>query len=347
MKMKKIALASITALLLLNACKQKENKETTQTQQTESTPSKPTTADNTLKSATFDINKIKITDDIEGSFPYFKLPEGYTFTDPNSYYGSGKIKDFDKEFLYNHGIYFPIEGKSFKANIRVDGKFKDKVFSKLELQKSFDDLITKLGGVKINNGEPIKSGEEERLLTVAPNALSDGYLFSCNNFEDVHTYVIRTNEKSVFIQYNLSTEEANLTVIEPQAFENKMDIIPATEIQKQLDEKGKAILYINFDTDKSTLKDDGIKAVAEIAKVLEAEKNLKLSIEGHTDNTGEAKHNKTLSYDRANTVLKNLVSLKIDGNRLKSVGYGADKPLVANDTEENKAKNRRVELVKM
>ncbi len=350
--MKKNRFASMLVVFVVFSCQQNDSKkpETNAGTDTLSTASTaPTEPQNTQSSDTkFDINNIGLTNKFEGSFPYFKLPEGYTFTDPGKYHGKGVVKDVDREYFYNHGIYFPMEGKSFKAIIRVDDeKFKDKTFSKLEVQKSFDDFIGSVGGVKINNGEPVKSGEKDRLKSEAPNAYTDGYLHSCNNYDDVHTYVIRTKDKTVFVQYNLGSEQASMTVLEPKTFENKMSIIPAAEIQKQLDEKGKAVLYINFDTDKATLKPDGKQFVDEIANLLNTNKELKLSIEGHTDNTGDAEHNKKLSEQRATTVLNKLTSIGITPSRLQVKGFGSEKPLVANDTENNKANNRRVELIKI
>ena len=160
--------------------------------------------------------------------------------------------------------------------------------------------------------------------------------------------MIRSPEKTVWVQYNLGDNQAWLTVLEAKAFENKMGIIPTSgEMQKQLDEKGKAVLYINFDTDKATLKDNGKKVVSEIAKLLTNNKNLKLSIQGHTDNTGNATHNQQLSQNRAESVAKELASMGIASARLQSKGFGQDKPIADNSTEDGKAKNRRVELVKL
>ena len=70
-------------------------------------------------------------------------------------------------------------------------------------------------------------------------------------------------------------------------------------------------------------------------------------VEGHTDNTGTDERNKELSEQRANTVMYALAGKGIDISRLKAAGFGSEKPLVSNETDENKAKNRRVELVKM
>jgi outer membrane protein OmpA-like peptidoglycan-associated protein len=84
----------------------------------------------------------------------------------------------------------------------------------------------------------------------------------------------------------------------------------------------------------------------EINKLLTADSALKLSIEGHTDSTGGADHNRQLSTARARAVFGALVGLGVAPSRLSSKGFGPDKPLADNATEEGRAKNRRVELVK-
>ena len=292
----------------------------------------------------FDISTIPVSDKQIGTFPYFKLPPGYEFTDPNKYHGTGEIKDYDKEYFYNHGKYTPAEGKTYKAVIRV---VDNKKFSKLELQKSFDDLINQLGGVKINNSEPIQKEEKDRLEKTDPQAYTNGYLHSCINWEDVNTYIIRTPEKVLWVQYNLGSDDANITVLETKAFKNEMSTVSASEIKRQLDADGKVILYINFDTDAATLTTDGKKEVDEISTVMKDNKDLKLSVEGHTDNTGSVAHNKTLSLQRAQTVVGELVKGNTSPARLHAEGFGSEKPLASNDSEPNKAKNRRVELIKM
>jgi OOP family OmpA-OmpF porin len=74
---------------------------------------------------------------------------------------------------------------------------------------------------------------------------------------------------------------------------------------------------------------------------------LHLTIEGHTDNTGSATGNQTLSEQRAASVRQFLIdTYKIDAARLKSAGFGASKPAASNDTPEGRQTNRRVELVK-
>ena len=135
-------------------------------------------------------------------------------------------------------------------------------------------------------------------------------------------------------------------MVENGELKQDIGIIKSDQIQKDLTEKGKSILHINFDTDKASLKTDGKDAVAEIAKVLKNDKTIKLEINGYTDNSGNDTHNQQLSKDRATTVLNTLVTSGIDKSRLTSNGFGSKNPLTANTTEEGKSKNRRVELVK-
>ena len=336
--MKKIAIASITTLLLFNACKQKENKETTQTQQTESTASKPTTAENTEAIKNFDIEKIPISNKQIGSFPYLSTPDGYEYKYEN------KKNYEEKYFYYNDSLVTKIGGKYFISTIYKKDDNKNE-YEKSFVLKSYEDAIKNLGAVQIYEGTPPDKAQD--LINKGKPAYFEDLNsdFSRNNKQ----FVLKTPNGNIWFELNIHDRDNEIffTVIQEKGFSQTISMLKADEIKSQIDKAGKAVLYINFDTDKATLRDDGIKAVTEIAKVLDSDKNLKLSIEGHTDNTGDAKHNKTLSEERAKTVLNSLTTQKIDRNRLKSAGFGADNPLVANDTEENKAKNRRVELVKI
>lgn len=105
---------------------------------------------------------------------------------------------------------------------------------------------------------------------------------------------------------------------------------------------------IVFDTGKSNLKEgSGSDVVLDQLKqyLTENDKTIAvLRIEGHTDNQGTADANMELSGQRALTIKKWLVSHGIDEKRLLAVGFGQTKPLVANDTEEHRAQNRRTEF---
>lgn len=86
-------------------------------------------------------------------------------------------------------------------------------------------------------------------------------------------------------------------------------------------------------------------ALTDIAKVLAAYPTVKIELQGHTDSRGNAERNKTLSQARADAVRNSLLELSVAPESLTAIGFGADKPIDTNDTEEGRAKNRRTELV--
>jgi len=122
--------------------------------------------------------------------------------------------------------------------------------------------------------------------------------------------------------------------------------VKASDMFDTLNREGHIALYINFDTGKSTIKPESKPIINQIVEMLKSNPELHISVEGHTDNVGNPKSNKTLSDDRAKAVVTEIVAQGIDAKRLSAVGYGQDKPIADNKTEEGKAKNRRVELVK-
>jgi outer membrane protein OmpA-like peptidoglycan-associated protein len=104
---------------------------------------------------------------------------------------------------------------------------------------------------------------------------------------------------------------------------------------------------ILFDTGSDRIRPESTPTLKEMVAMLREHAELKLAIEGHTDNVGDATANQGLSEKRAAAVKAFLVAQGIDESRLKSAGFGASKPVASNDTPEGKQQNRRVELVKM
>ncbi|MEL7047425.1 MAG: OmpA family protein [Pseudomonadota bacterium] len=99
---------------------------------------------------------------------------------------------------------------------------------------------------------------------------------------------------------------------------------------------------LNFKTGSADLTDDSMAQVQNIYEILTAYPAVAIKIGGYTDNTGDAELNKTLSASRAQTVHAKLISLGIDASRLASEGYGDQHAVASNDTEEGRAKNRRI-----
>lgn len=124
-------------------------------------------------------------------------------------------------------------------------------------------------------------------------------------------------------------------------------VVSAQKMLEELDKSGFITLYLHFDTAKSSIKPDSAGTIQEIANLLRARPQLKVAIEGHTDNVGSPASNKALSEGRSKAVLDAVVAAGIAPARLKSAGYGQERPIADNRTEEGRAKNRRVELVKL
>lgn len=115
-----------------------------------------------------------------------------------------------------------------------------------------------------------------------------------------------------------------------------------------LSEKGRvATQGIYFDSGSDRIRPESTPTLKEIAQMLKEHTDLTLTIEGHTDNVGNAATNQKLSEMRAEAVRQHLVSAYgVDASRLSAKGLGATKPVVGNDTAEGRQTNRRVELVK-
>jgi OmpA-OmpF porin, OOP family len=139
----------------------------------------------------------------------------------------------------------------------------------------------------------------------------------------------------------------SIYIVEKEAM-NQDVAADANSMAKSIKETGKVAVYgIYFDTGKSVLKAESKAALDEISKLLKTDPKLKLYVVGHTDNAGVFESNLTLSNDRALAVMHALITeYSVSADRLRSFGDGPTSPMATNDTEEGKALNRRVELVK-
>ena len=106
----------------------------------------------------------------------------------------------------------------------------------------------------------------------------------------------------------------------------------------------KATLHFNFDFNSTALDGETTEYLDELAKALIDNPELKIKLVGHTDNVGSEKFNQRLSINRAQTLKGYLVGKGVDTERIVAEGKGMKEPLNKNETEEDKAKNRRVEL---
>jgi outer membrane protein OmpA-like peptidoglycan-associated protein len=102
---------------------------------------------------------------------------------------------------------------------------------------------------------------------------------------------------------------------------------------------------VMFEYNKAKIKVESNDLLNEVAEIIKKYPSLKkIAVEGHTDADGSDKYNKKLSQKRADAVKKFLVAAGIEEDRLEATGYGEEKPIADNETDEGKEKNRRVEF---
>ncbi len=143
-----------------------------------------------------------------------------------------------------------------------------------------------------------------------------------------------------------SLGQTYLTIVDEKALETSLVFGPV-EMKKALESEGKIVLYdILFDYDKATLQQSSDKQLQHVLTLLAENPELHFEIQGHTDSDGSEEYNLELSQRRAESVLNYLVLFGIEPSRLQAKGYGESLPVVPNDSDENKAKNRRVVLAK-
>ena len=360
----KIKIAIIALTLILTACSNKDADDkavaSASTNNTATTslsaeaakpdapavePAKPVeaTAEAAPKlSAELDWGSMPDLKDI-GNFPFFSAPEGLKIENVEN--GASQIFPFEKmENLTGQGV-FSTEGKLAILHMQGDGAdFNQRLFD-----RSVYDYIDKMDAKLLYKGDyPKNEPQNEAIRAKLKENMWNGKRRFYGFVDDspFTVYAFKNNGKNYMVDIQSNSAMGEIYVMELKDFVQTIKAYSAAGMKKDLEASGKAILNINFDTDKATLKPDGAKIVDEIFVLLNENPTYKLSIEGHTDNVGAAEHNKKLSADRANTVMYALAGKGIDIAKLKSAGFGADKPLVANDTDDNKAKNRRVELVK-
>jgi len=243
---------------------------------------------------------------------------------------SYKIADAtDQEFadyrFFNGNNCTTVEGKKhYRAYTLKEGA---KQSSELQISRNYSNAVKNMGGTIVFEGE----------CSGADCAENCGYRMM------IGKVVKGGNELWLEIVPFNGGGDYYLTVVAKEAM--KQDVT-ASSMLDALNRDGHVALYINFDTGKSTIKPESKPIIEQIVQMMKSNPGLKISVEGHTDNVGNPKSNKTLSDDRAKAVVSAIVAQGIDAKRLSAAGHGQDKPIADNKAEEGRAKNRRVELVK-
>lgn len=237
----------------------------------------------------------------------------------NMYISVYKTSEFDR-FVYKTGpkATEAVEGKKFE--IRYVTKTGATPPSPLSIIRNFQQAIAKIGGSSVY--------EDPNVRVTTLKVVKDG--------------------KEIWVQVDTNWGKGYfLTIVEKQAMVQEVTA-NADFFQTGLNTTGHVeVPGIYFDTGKSVLKPESDAAVAEVAKLLQADPALKVYVVGHTDNVASLALNMSLSKARADAVVQALVTKHgIAAARLIGQGVGPLCPVASNDAEDGRAKNRRVELVK-
>jgi outer membrane protein OmpA-like peptidoglycan-associated protein len=163
-------------------------------------------------------------------------------------------------------------------------------------------------------------------------------------FENVPAGTVRLNVSAegylpTFMEIDVETQKDHRAQVSLNPKPEK----PAVTVTRQ---EVKLSRKVHFQHDSAEILPDSMSLLQEAAQVIKEHAEIRgIEVQGHTDNTGLPAYNTRLSQERAQAVVDALVKLGVDADKLVAKGYGADKPLVPNLTDFNRAKNRRVQLV--
>jgi OOP family OmpA-OmpF porin len=229
------------------------------------------------------------------------------------------------ENKYDQALIMIDEDPDSPKNLKPEG---DKTFIKYQYEES--------------------AGKAPSYLQVRRNYQNAAKVLKAKILVDRERYTAMQIDKSggrIYVSLELFNDgrSIDLTIVEQKAMEQE---ITANDMWQSLQKDGFMALYINFDTNKATIKPESANIIDQIVALMKSQADLKLSIEGHTDSQGTPENNKTLSLNRAKAVIKAVSEGGISASRMSAVGWGQEKPVADNRTEEGRAKNRRVEIVK-
>jgi outer membrane protein OmpA-like peptidoglycan-associated protein len=253
--------------------------------------------------------------DLDGAkdHPMFSRMPGYVIT-------SYDAQDFSK-FDFDLDPGKTIEGRYWR--IEYELKEGARKIGPLQIARNHTDLVVRQGGKKLL--EDVDSGGGKTVARLASRG------------------------RNVWLQIDIANdgEMFTLNVVEEAGMEQKIEFT-ALELAAALSSKGSVALHnILFETGKATLRPESAAALGPVGELLTSDAKLRLEIQGHTDSVGAPAANLKLSQERAAAVKTYIVqSFGINSDRLTTAGFGDTKPVADNRTDEGKAQNRRVELVK-
>jgi len=257
-----------------------------------------------------------------------------------------------------HPVVKPIRGfvlDKGESSVKDHGKFK---FAEVDTGGDAHDLIKegRLWHLKYLkpglDGQPDESFSEVEIVDNYVTATQEmGGQILAPATEDELYFSVPRSEGGVTYAFLLAWDgEYTLDIVDEKPLEKRLKFARTTadEMRRGLEQQGSVAVYgILFATDSAALQVGAAAILEDVVRVLQANPELNVEVQGHTDTTGSAEHNLELSRRRAATVMQYLELYGISADRLTTGGYGETRPLADNSTEAGRAKNRRVELVKL
>ncbi len=242
------------------------------------------------------------------------------------FYISECKESFDAiDMIVGYGKKQTIDGLVIKVRYTKMGNT-DKKYSRYQLIKNFEDAIVAKGGEKVY---------------VAYKADDSELWFSGGTFKmmnEGNTYWVCVKQSSG------DASDCEAYTLDIVKIEGMNQDVTANAMFEKVNSGQPLTLYINFETGKSTIKSESQNIINELFIMLTNNPTMKITVEGHTDNVGDSAANKILSEQRATSIKTSLINKGISSDRIQTIGYGQDKPIADNSTENGKAKNRRVEI---
>jgi len=226
-------------------------------------------------------------------------------------------------------IHFDQKTLYFSSDGHLGMGGKDLFYAKLQPDSAW--------GVPVNLGYPINSYQDESGIFI--NAQGNAAYFASDRaggFGGLDIYCFELEE-------SLRPEPVLFTVENADIQGDTNVLMEALDTIKI----GDTFILPNifFEFAQSNLLPDSYSELQRLLDYLNRNKTVKIEISGHTDNQGSDAYNQKLSMERAQTVYRYLIDKGIDSHRLSFKGYGKERPVALNDTEENRAKNRRTEIL--
>lgn len=231
---------------------------------------------------------------------------------------SYKEAEFDSHlFVGRDKKQVSIEGHTYSIEYRMSPGAAEP--GELKLRRNVQDALKKIGGEVIFD----------------------------DNFSKFSTIVLRKAGAETWVEVRSYSNFYRLWIVEREIMKQEV-VANAQAMGDDIGSTGHVSIYgIFFDTGKSEIKPESDAAILEIVKLLKNDGALKLYVVGHTDNVGSLEANMKLSKDRADAVTRVLTGKHgVDAARVKAYGVASLSPVTSNDSDDGKAKNRRVELVR-